>query len=265
MVYNCSDGGRINEGAIDNLVRFRFTGKEWDEETKLYYMSARYQNPMTSRWMSADPAGAGLVDPMRDNFKLISGLNWYAYTENNPVNYTDPTGLDPIYAGMDSNYYYSGNKTPFFGYSKKYAQTQKDLVDGKYVWGGNDPSVDGGVDCSGAILYGLKKMGYDIPDTNAEGIIKDLTKPVSNGEYTEGDIRALHDSDDNSVIHVQTLLDDGRVNPHGDSNNDIDNPGEIEKLTGAPPASGTKHVLDWEKIEQKYGEKEYIDSWRPEI
>jgi len=71
----------------------RFTGKEWDEETKLYYMSARYQNPMTSRWMSADPLGPGLVNPMRDGFHLIESLNWYSYTGNNPVRFKDPSGF----------------------------------------------------------------------------------------------------------------------------------------------------------------------------
>jgi RHS repeat-associated protein len=35
---------------------FRFTGKERDSETGLYYYGARYLNPQTSMWLSADPA-----------------------------------------------------------------------------------------------------------------------------------------------------------------------------------------------------------------
>jgi len=35
---------------------FRFTGKELDEETGFYYYGARYLNPKTSVWISADPA-----------------------------------------------------------------------------------------------------------------------------------------------------------------------------------------------------------------
>jgi RHS repeat-associated protein len=35
---------------------YRFTGKELDEETGLYYYGARYLDPRVSRWLSADPA-----------------------------------------------------------------------------------------------------------------------------------------------------------------------------------------------------------------
>ncbi|WP_024470695.1 RHS repeat domain-containing protein, partial [Treponema pedis] len=50
-------GGLIEETApgIDKLP-FRFTGKELDEETGLYYYGARYLDPKYSRWLSGDPA-----------------------------------------------------------------------------------------------------------------------------------------------------------------------------------------------------------------
>jgi len=74
----------------------RFTAKELDEETGLYYYGARYLNPRTSRWISSDPAGFELINPEQRDFS-VSGLNWYAYTSNNPVNYTDPTGMEEDY------------------------------------------------------------------------------------------------------------------------------------------------------------------------
>ena len=37
--------------------RYRFTGKEKDEETGLYYHGARYYAPWLGRWTAADPAG----------------------------------------------------------------------------------------------------------------------------------------------------------------------------------------------------------------
>lgn len=60
--------------------RYRFTGKERDEESGLCYNVARYYAPWLARWLSCDPAGA------------VDGLNLYVYALNNPVNYVDHDG-----------------------------------------------------------------------------------------------------------------------------------------------------------------------------
>ncbi|TDW96987.1 SpvB/TcaC N-terminal domain-containing protein [Dinghuibacter silviterrae] len=61
--------------------RYRYTGKERDEESGLYYHGARYYAPWLCRWTAADPIGIG------------DGVNDYCYLKNNPVNATDATGL----------------------------------------------------------------------------------------------------------------------------------------------------------------------------
>jgi len=63
--------------------RYRYTGKERDEETGLYYNGARYLAAWLGRWTSADPIGIGADGP---------GL--YNYTRGSPVNYTDPSGTE---------------------------------------------------------------------------------------------------------------------------------------------------------------------------
>jgi RHS repeat-associated protein len=85
-----------------DMIPFRFTAKEYDEETNLYYYGARYLDPKTSRWMSGDPAGAELLNPMekdnegklvlKQNYFMVESFNWYSYVSNNPVKYIDPTG-----------------------------------------------------------------------------------------------------------------------------------------------------------------------------
>ncbi len=65
-----------------SLKRYRYTGKERDEETGLYYHGARYYAPWLGRWTSCDPAG------------LIDGSNLYRYSRDNPVNLYDPNGTD---------------------------------------------------------------------------------------------------------------------------------------------------------------------------
>ena len=75
---------------------FRFTGKEMDEETGLYYYGARYLDPKYSRWISTDPA---LSEYMAGSSVGAGGIyntvnfNVYHYGNNNPIKYTDPTGM----------------------------------------------------------------------------------------------------------------------------------------------------------------------------
>jgi RHS repeat-associated protein len=64
---------------------YEFTGYERDAETGLDYAFARYYNARMGRFMSPDPLGGDLTDPQT--------LNKYTYVRNNPVNFTDPSGL----------------------------------------------------------------------------------------------------------------------------------------------------------------------------
>jgi RHS repeat-associated protein len=60
--------------------RYRFTGKERDEESGLYYHGARYYAPWLSGWVNCDPSGP------------VDGLNLYAYARTNPTIYIDKNG-----------------------------------------------------------------------------------------------------------------------------------------------------------------------------
>ena len=87
-------------------IPFRFTSKELDEETGLYYHGARYYEPTISRWMSADPAGWELINPMgsdgkpKASYSIVEAANWYAYVSHNPVIYVDPTGMETTIISM---------------------------------------------------------------------------------------------------------------------------------------------------------------------
>ena len=83
-----------NSSDLFDMLPYKFTAKELDDETGLYYYGARYLDPRTSRWISSDPLGADLINPNRKGFKFIESMNWYGYVNNNPVKYVDPTGLD---------------------------------------------------------------------------------------------------------------------------------------------------------------------------
>ncbi|REL37873.1 insecticidal toxin complex protein [Rhodohalobacter sp. SW132] len=63
--------------------RYRYTGMERDEETGLSYHTARYYLSWLGRWGSADPIG------------IEGGENVYTIANNNPIRYTDSSGLQP--------------------------------------------------------------------------------------------------------------------------------------------------------------------------
>lgn len=66
-----------------SVKRYRYTGRERDEETGLYYSGARYFAPWLGRWLNCDPV------------RLAGGINLYAFARGSPVRYRDPRGTNP--------------------------------------------------------------------------------------------------------------------------------------------------------------------------
>jgi RHS repeat-associated protein len=64
--------------------RYRYTGKERDEETGLYYHGARYYAPWLGRWTSTDAAG------------MTDGPGLYNYARGSPVRLRDPDGRQSV-------------------------------------------------------------------------------------------------------------------------------------------------------------------------
>jgi RHS repeat-associated protein len=68
----------------DSGTVYGITGEQYDENTGLLYLRARYLNLSIMTFMSRDPwQGTGLRP---------GTLHAYLYVESNPVNYTDPSG-----------------------------------------------------------------------------------------------------------------------------------------------------------------------------
>lgn len=81
--YKYNPWGEL-ESSTDALDQpLRYTAREYDGETGLYFYRARYYDPSLRRFISEDPIG------------LEGGINPYAYVENDPIHQSDPYGLTP--------------------------------------------------------------------------------------------------------------------------------------------------------------------------
>ena len=138
---------------------YKFTAKELDPETNLYYYGARYYDAQLSRWVSADKALKDYL-PLKDTFKVqeedvqlrnglykgnaylpnndinkyqklpgmggvfnSKNLDMYHYVGNNPIILIDPNGLWTFQLGLQATGGIGGGGTAgfgiIFGHSKK--------------------------------------------------------------------------------------------------------------------------------------------------
>ena len=72
----------LEEGEVN--TNYRYTGKELDQSTGLYYYGARYYDTRLGRFITPDTIVQAPTDPQT--------LNRYSYCRNNPLKYTDPSG-----------------------------------------------------------------------------------------------------------------------------------------------------------------------------
>lgn len=82
---NCTIDSSTTNYDLAHANPIRYRGYYYDEDTKLYYLNARYYSPEFRRFISLDDTNY-LVP------KNVNGLNLYCYCSNDPINYADPSG-----------------------------------------------------------------------------------------------------------------------------------------------------------------------------
>ena len=70
---------------LGNINPFRYKGYYYDDDVEMYYCKSRFYVPLWHRWLNSD--SINYLEP-----KNITSLNLFAYCNNNPVMYVDPTG-----------------------------------------------------------------------------------------------------------------------------------------------------------------------------
>ncbi len=85
-----------NHEAFGNIISqsrtatnaYKFSTKNLDDDSNLYYFGARYYDSEIGRFITKDPDGGDVTDPQ--------SLNPYVYVRNNPVNLVDPEGRQVV-------------------------------------------------------------------------------------------------------------------------------------------------------------------------
>jgi RHS repeat-associated protein len=115
-IYDSFGNLKHEENAGVDLI-FGFTGRYYDEATKLQNNLNRWYDPFTGQWLSHDPIGFSAGD-----------ANLARYVGNNPVNTIDPTGLAPPF-DLDGVIPSGRPATPSFN----------DMARGRYGMNGRPP------------------------------------------------------------------------------------------------------------------------------
>ncbi len=82
--YSYDAYGNLLEKDGDTENDFLYIGEQYNANTELYYLRARYMNPSTGTFISMDSYQGSIYNPV--------SLHKYLYANANPVMYTDPSG-----------------------------------------------------------------------------------------------------------------------------------------------------------------------------
>jgi RHS repeat-associated protein len=161
-VYDAFGNATTSGEASDNS--FQYTARE-NDGTGLYYYRARYFSPEMQRFISEDP------------IRLNGGdINYFAYVQNNPINFTDPYGL---FAWVNPFTYWGD----FYRGTRDFTRNYQDMRDANTI--GADKYFHCMANCQAA-REGLG--GRDAAALISEG--RELTD-----QYIKGDRRSDCDAD----------------------------------------------------------------------
>jgi len=223
----------MNSAAEAPAKRYRYAGREMDEESGWSHHGARYYLPGLARWVSTDPLG------------IKDGLNLFAFVRGNPIVNTDPTGTQSQYYTPDSsqlrsllNQMQAGTDAldVEFGVRQSYGTTQLDLVRGGR--GSLPPRGTGAILAHG---HAPSVDPFSGPSVRHRADLDVLRAQV--GEYKGGGPRqhAIYSPNDRSLINLSRSGDQARVVTFKPDGKVL-----VEQLGHAPdPAHPLGGVTDW--------------------
>ncbi len=169
-----------------SLKRYRYTGKERDEESGLYYHGARYYIPWLARWCA--------VDPLQGEMPEWSPYN-YGYC--NPITWTDSTGMQPD--EQQQQKYQEGERQTQAGFQKSLDEIQNSNAHPDFKKWAGDVGLSGVVSLRDQLFAskigsyqnapGARAMyGYD-PNAEGNGVL--VPESIRQRLWTEANEQAI--------------------------------------------------------------------------
>ncbi len=185
-----------------SLKRYRYTGKERDEETGFCYHGVRYYAPWLGRWISGDPGG------------LADGLNLYCYVRDRPTVLNDGTGFAATHEkdiALTPSEYVSIQETKLRESETKRAETRTELkridratkeIENLLILNAVDQQI---AQAEGQYLRSIKREGEEDLTLYGFAAIVGILNPIAGGVVALG-VGILDATNDDPKQAAKTVM-----------------------------------------------------------
>ncbi|MEL4106283.1 RHS repeat-associated core domain-containing protein [Oscillospiraceae bacterium WX1] len=222
MTYDYDPFGVVTTATGNIANSYLYAGYQFDDETGLYYLNARYYDPVMARFISADTYTGKTSDPL--------SLNLYTYCSNEPMMYTDPTGHTPIGTPVTVTLPDGTTQT---GYANNGVTTMED---------GSRPQA-GSTVTAGNTTY------YVAADPNGVGGVSGIAIDSSNSAIGGAVVTQNGQTQTGDVINGSTYVNGSRVSPGSTVTVGNTSYTAVSDPNGIGGVSGVKSTADVETVD----------------
>jgi RHS repeat-associated protein len=238
--------------------RYRFLGRERDEETGLGYHAARYYMPWLGRWLSSDPAG------------LADGAGTYSYGRGNPMSGSDPGGMqtEPVRPLANPpeptapEIIYFGKNLPTVEITATFPMTNQEMIDEIYAKrGAMEKSINDDIqsrwklDRPGPAFIPVKISPYIITKEWAFEIGGGVKLDVGAGAGVKAKLGVVGGSIEGTLINATLLELGGSWNSISGGEGTLDYAGKDGGVTIENGIKGSAGAMGYDLIAAGFGQK----------